>query len=201
MIEASETRLNLLPAQLISFSFFSFNAQKNLGTGPWTYLCFTIPFPFPEALSIMTIEPANSLQKDRAALSGNLPFEIFSQLFSFLPPASIAHSSSISSTWRQHILSNPKLHQEIDLTAMGRIQDANLSSRPTLYASSNPSSSLTPFTFYLLTLWGPVSEFADLGEMPSSIFHISSRSFGVTLLEITDRNLNSNKLVTITVEY
>lgn len=52
-----------------------------------------------------------------------LPNEMFTSILSHLPPSSIALSSAASRPWRDHILSDPRLHQEIDLTKLKEDQD------------------------------------------------------------------------------
>lgn len=71
--------------------------------------------------------------KDNLDPIQELPNEMFSSILSFLPPSSIAHSSAASRLWRSTILSNPTLHQEIDLTSM-------LANLPILYHYSRLSS-------------------------------------------------------------
>lgn len=71
------------------------------------------------SLSLFTIKMRTnqaSLQDPNQAL----PFDLFSHLLSFLPPASIATSSAICSQWRSSIMSTPTLHREIDLSNLGK---------------------------------------------------------------------------------
>lgn len=49
---------------------------------------------------------------------GLLP-ELFAHSLSFLPPTSIASSNAVDKSWRNIILANPILHQEIDLLRLG----------------------------------------------------------------------------------
>lgn len=82
-----------------------------------------------------------------------LPLEVFSHALSFLPPSSLAHSSAVC-TWRQTILSNPILHQVVDLISMKEEEDllpilSHFSRLSSLSFNRLTKVSLNLFPFYM----------------------------------------------------
>lgn len=102
-----------------------------------------------ELICLVSMCPSQDEQQDPIGL---VPNEIFSHLLSHLPPSSLAQSNAVSHEWRTSILSNPTLHQIMDLSNLSGRKDSHrviyhfirLSSL-SLHRIANLSLNLTPF--------------------------------------------------------
>lgn len=89
-----------------------------------------------------------------------LPQEMLSRVFFFLPPSSIATSSALNKVWRNSILSNPVLHQGIDLTKLNRDEDMTNILYHFSRLSSLASNRLVKVSLNLTAFWNEFVEAA-----------------------------------------